>query len=327
MELFDRSGKPIRHARDIRYDNLVSGLSATDLQAAIDELAAGSASYTDEDAQDAVGNILTNSATIEFTYDDSTPSITADLSAEVLNLLDLADSAVQPGDLAAVAFSGDYVDLINTPSIPSAANPSASVGLSAVNGSADTFMRSDAAPALDQAISPTWTGAHTFTQPVSFPDGAVGSPSVLLTDVGLYRLGEGVLSVSCDGTEVLRVRNQAVVRGVQIIGAMQLGVLSPPQLTADQNDYEPSGVETAGVLRLSSNASRSITGIFTANLIGRVLMIQNVGANNIVLVNESVNSTAEYRFAVGSDITIGPNGGVTLCYDATIRRWRCVGRH
>lgn len=118
MELYDRRGKPIRHARDIRYDNLVSGLSATDLQAAIDELAAGSTSYTDEDAQDAVGNILANSATIEFTYDDSTPAITADLSSDVLNLLDLADSAVQPGDLAAVAFTGDYDDLSNTPSIP-----------------------------------------------------------------------------------------------------------------------------------------------------------------------------------------------------------------
>jgi hypothetical protein len=45
---------------------------------------------------------------------------------------------------------------------PVGANPSASVGLSAVNGSAITFMRSDAAPALSQAIVPTWTGAHTF---------------------------------------------------------------------------------------------------------------------------------------------------------------------
>lgn len=45
----------------------------------------------------------------------------------------------------------------------SAANPTASVGLTAVNGSADTYMRSDAAPALSQSIAPTWTGSHTFT--------------------------------------------------------------------------------------------------------------------------------------------------------------------
>lgn len=34
-------------------------------------------SYTDEQAQDAIGTILLNSATIDFTYDDPTPSITA----------------------------------------------------------------------------------------------------------------------------------------------------------------------------------------------------------------------------------------------------------
>ncbi len=43
------------------------------------------------------------------------------------------------------------------------ANPSASLGLSAVNGSAITYMRSDAAPALSVSISPTWTGNHTFS--------------------------------------------------------------------------------------------------------------------------------------------------------------------
>lgn len=43
------------------------------------------------------------------------------------------------------------------------ANPSASVGLAAVNGSATTAMRSDGAPALSQAIAPTWSGNHTFT--------------------------------------------------------------------------------------------------------------------------------------------------------------------
>ncbi len=45
----------------------------------------------------------------------------------------------------------------------SSANPTASVGLAAVNGAASTYMRSDAAPPLDQSIAPTWTGAHIFT--------------------------------------------------------------------------------------------------------------------------------------------------------------------
>lgn len=46
---------------------------------------------------------------------------------------------------------------------PTGANPTASVGLTAVNGVATTFMRSDGAPALSQAIAPTWTQTHTFS--------------------------------------------------------------------------------------------------------------------------------------------------------------------
>jgi|SRR5579872_75581 len=42
------------------------------------------------------------------------------------------------------------------------ANPTAVVGASAVNGSATTAMRSDAAPPIDLTFSPTWTGAHTW---------------------------------------------------------------------------------------------------------------------------------------------------------------------
>lgn len=42
------------------------------------------------------------------------------------------------------------------------ANPSVSIGLSATNGAATTAMRSDAAPALSQAIAPNWSAAHVW---------------------------------------------------------------------------------------------------------------------------------------------------------------------
>ena len=48
------------------------------------------------------------------------------------------------------------------------AAPSAKVGLSAVAGSASSFIRSDGAPALDQTIAPTWTATHTFSNAVPF---------------------------------------------------------------------------------------------------------------------------------------------------------------
>lgn len=52
--------------------------------------------------------------------------------------------------------------------LPAGADPTASVALTAVNGSAATFMRSDAAPALDVSIAPTWSGTHVFSLEPTF---------------------------------------------------------------------------------------------------------------------------------------------------------------
>lgn len=46
---------------------------------------------------------------------------------------------------------------------PTLANPTAQVALAPANGTATTAMRSDAAPALDATISPTWSGLHAFS--------------------------------------------------------------------------------------------------------------------------------------------------------------------
>jgi len=83
--------------------------------------------YSDEQAQDAVGNILTDSSEIDFTYNDTTPSITASIKAGSIDetkldtsvnaSLDLADSAIQSADLATVATTGAYSDLSGTPDL------------------------------------------------------------------------------------------------------------------------------------------------------------------------------------------------------------------
>ena len=48
-------------------------------------------------------------------------------------------------------------------------NPTATIGLTAVDGSATTWMTSDSAPALSQAIVPTWTGNHVFAPTSGIP--------------------------------------------------------------------------------------------------------------------------------------------------------------
>lgn len=68
------------------------------------------------------------------------------------------------------------------------ANPSGTVGLTAVNGTATTAMRSDAAPALSQAVSPTWSGTHTFSNPITVN----GAGTSLKGGVSIVAPGSGV---------------------------------------------------------------------------------------------------------------------------------------
>lgn len=64
-----------------------------------DDLPEGSNLYfTDERAQDSVGTILLDTADIDFSYDDTTPTISAVLTPAIHASLDLADTSLQPGD-------------------------------------------------------------------------------------------------------------------------------------------------------------------------------------------------------------------------------------
>ena len=68
-----------------------------------------------------------------------------------------------------LAADGTY----RVPGYPVGADPSAAAGLTAIAGVATTFMRSDAAPALNLGITPTWTGIHTFAAAID-GNGAFG---------------------------------------------------------------------------------------------------------------------------------------------------------
>lgn len=112
---------------------------------------------------------------------------------------------------------------------------------------------------------------------------------------------------------------------VSVGGTLGLtGDISPAQITANQNDYAPTGLSGAAVLRLSSDASRNLTGL-AGGADGRILILHNVGAQNIVLKDEDAASVAANRFALTADVTLTPDTVVMLQYDATSSRWRVIG--
>lgn len=99
------------------------------------------------------------------------------------------------------------------------------------------------------------------------------------------------------------------------------GGLTPPQIAADTNNYNPAGLATASRLRLSTDASHNLTGIVGGSN-GRLLLVINVGTNPLVLKNADTNSTAANRFDIGADVTLGAQQVALLQYDATDSRWK-----
>lgn len=102
-------------------------------------------------------------------------------------------------------------------------------------------------------------------------------------------------------------------------------VVSPAQITADQNDYSPTNGFNVSIWRLTSDATRTITGIAAGYAQQRLLLL-NVGSFQIVLANDSASSLIGNRIltGVGAALTIAPDQAVAVVYDLTSARWRVV---
>jgi hypothetical protein len=141
----------------------------------------------------------------------------------------------------------------------------------------------------------------------------------LATDVG-----QGTLFRS-DGSNWVQVATAVQPNQLKIAQDLYLeGDISPAQITADQNDYNPTGLATTAVLRLTSDAARNITGL-AGGADGRIIIVHNVGSNTIVLKDESASSVTANRFALNADLSLGADQSGLLRYDAVSSRWRLVG--
>jgi hypothetical protein len=192
--------------------------------------------------------------------------------------------------------------------------------------------------------------------PLLLPNGTASAPGMSFLDgqSGLYRTG-GDIGVTAGGGPLARfdssaggltVGNFPLAFGASVAGASDLflrrdvaGVVritngatgagglssaanSPAQITADQNNY------AAGVglfQRWSSDAARTVTGM-VAGQDGELRFVWNVGAQSIVLANESASSTAANRFTTSTAASLTVTAGkCALCqYDATSARWRAT---
>lgn len=98
---------------------------------------------------------------------------------------------------------------------------------------------------------------------------------------------------------------------------------APAQITADQNDYNPSSVvcATSSTLIINSDAARNITGM-AGGVAGCDLFLFNNGSFTITLKDGSASSSAGNKFAFGADFALGSKAAAHLKYDGSGSVWR-----
>ena len=133
----------------------------------------------------------------------------------------------------------------------------------------------------------------------------------------------GILTLLGDQITQLRVKVKSLE---EIVPINSFAVLTPVQITANQNDYAIALPYNPGdliKLRLSTDAARNVTGLYYADD-GQLIFIVNVGANNLVLTHQDAASRAENRFICpgAANITLAATEGVIGWYDEITLRWR-----
>lgn len=121
-----------------------------------------------------------------------------------------------------------------------------------------------------------------------------------------------------------RVAGTAAV-GTATLTTLQLVVITPSALAADTDDWNPTGLSTADIIRASTTATWNLTGIVAPGD-DRIIILDNIGAFDLVLVHDAT-STAANRFLCPGDVdlTLATDTNVWLQYDLASLRWRVVG--
>lgn len=163
-------------------------------------------------------------------------------------------------------------------------------------------------------------GDGTFAVPAGGGGGSVATDAIWDAK-GDLAIGTGAntasrLAVGSDGAQLYA--DSGSPTGVRW-GA---SLISPAQITADQNNYQPTGWANAQLVMLSTDSeSRKITS-FEATFGGDTKRIFNVGDYTILIPCEHDAGTATNRVAGKSVYYLSGGDAVDLTYDGNSSRWR-----
>lgn len=102
---------------------------------------------------------------------------------------------------------------------------------------------------------------------------------------------------------------------------IQFDAATPAQIAANTDDY--AGCADKVICRVSTDASRNLTGLAAASADYRIKLIVNVGTQNLVFKHDTT-STAANRFytEAAGDLTLGSSRMALVFYDTVVSRWR-----
>ena len=98
-------------------------------------------------------------------------------------------------------------------------------------------------------------------------------------------------------------------------------VISPSQVTSDQDDYAPTGWDDATTVRVDFDGDINAITSFNSATDGERKILRNVGTNFGYIPGQHPDGTAAKRVKVSVDQFIEPNGSVEIEYDGTDSRW------